>query len=297
MWHLFYKTLDKFGVQLRKYLKKRRKNVELENENMIHVCTKEVEYVQFKRLLDYPEITHAYTLSTNGFDIGSNTFMQNKEVLLANYEKLAKALDIDYHKIVRPYQTHTDVIKKVEKAKKEISIFEEELTNVDGLLTNQNDIFLSLGYADCIPLFFYDPVKKVVGNVHSGWKGTLQKIGQKAVKKMVAEYGCHPKDIICCIGPSIRKCHFEVEEDVYQLFKDTFSHMENIIEKAKLVEGKQKYYIDTVLINKMMLEEVGLQEENIVDSKLCTACYSHKMHSYRMSGKKAGRNTAIIGLK
>lgn len=271
--------------------------MELENENMIQVKTKEVEYVQFKKLLAYPEIVHAYTLSTNGFDIGSNTFMQNKEVLLANYGKLAKALDIDYNKIVRPYQTHTDVIKKVEQAREKISIFEEELTNVDGLLTDKNEIFLSLGYADCIPLFFYDPVKKVVGNIHSGWKGTLQKIGQKAVKKMIEEYSCQPKDIICCIGPSIRKCHFEVEEEVYQLFKDTFSNRENIIQKGKVIEGKQKYLIDTVLLNKIMLQEVGLQEENIVDSKLCTACHCDTMHSYRMSGIEAGRNTAIIGIR
>lgn len=271
--------------------------MELENENMIQVKTKEVEYVQFKKLLAYPEIVHAYTLSTNGFDIGSNTFMQNKEVLLANYGKLAKALDIDYNKIVRPYQTHTDVIKKVEQVGEKISIFEEELTNVDGLLTDKNEIFLSLGYADCIPLFFYDPVKKVVGNIHSGWKGTLQKIGQKAVKKMIEEYSCHPKDIICCIGPSIRKCHFEVEEEVYQLFKDTFSNREDIIQKGKMIEGKQKYWIDTVLINKIMLQEVGVQEENIIDSKLCTACHCDKMHSYRMSGVEAGRNTAIIGIR
>lgn len=271
--------------------------MELENENIIQIKTKEVEYIQFKKLLAYPEIVHAYTLSTNGFDMGSNTFMQNKEVLLANYEKLAKALEVEYNKIVRPYQTHTDVIKKIEQGREKISIFEQELTNVDGLLTDKKEVFLSLGYADCIPLFFYDPVKKVVGNVHSGWKGTLQKIGQKAVQKMVAEYDCNPKDIICCIGPSIRKCHFEVEEDVYQLFKDTFLDMENIIQKGRVVEGTQKYLIDTVLINKRMLQEVGLQEENIVDSKLCTACHYDKMHSYRMSGEEAGRNTAIIGLR
>ena len=127
---------------------------------------------------------------------------------------------------------------------------------MDGLLTNKKDIVFSLGYADCTPLFLYDPVKKVIGNIHSGWKGTLQRIGQNAVKKMIKEYNCNPKDIICCIGPTIRKCHFEVDQDVRDLFYEEFknySQIHDIIQKKDV-----KYYIDTVRLNKLMLQEIRI---------------------------------------
>ena len=219
-----------------------------------------------------------------------------KEDVIRNYKKISDEFGIDYNKIIRPYQTHTDNIKCVNNDVDSINIFQKEYWEVDGLLTNKKEVILSLGYADCIPLFFYDPVKKVIGNIHSGWKGTLQKIGQKAVYKMIDVYGCNPDDIICCIGPSIRKCHFEVEKDVYTLFYNEFLYtnkIEDIIQDA----SNGKYYIDTVLINKIILEEAGLKKENIIDSGICTACNYDIMHSYRVKGNMAGRNRAIIGLK
>lgn len=270
--------------------------LDLSNENVIHKKSKEVEYLQFRKLLEYPELVHCYTLSTNEFDVAGNDTMQSrKEIVLGNYKKLAKVLGINYNHIIRPYQTHTDVIKKVEEIPSDIQIFPKEYWEVDGLLTNKRDITFSLGYADCIPLFLYDPVKKVIGDIHSGWKGTLKKIGQKAVYKMIEEYGCNPKDIICCIGPSIRKCHFEVDEDVQTMFYNEFSYTKIINDIIK--KKNEKYCIDTVLINKIILEEAGLKEENIIDSKICTVCNSKLMHSYRETKDLAGRNTAIIGMK
>ncbi len=270
---------------------------DLSNENIIHIKRNNIEYIQFKKLLDYKEIVHAFTLNKFGFDIGSNsTFIQNKDKFVENYKILAKDLNIDYNNIIRPYQTHTDCIKIVEKQVKEISIFPDELTNVDGLLTTKSNIVFSLTYADCTPLFLYDPIKKVIGNIHSGWRGTVQKIGQKAVKTMIEKYNSNPKDIICCIGPTIRKCHFEVDEDVMNLFHKQFyniSKVNNIIEK----KPNNKYNIDTVLINKLMLKEIGLIDKNIIDSNICSCCNSDIIHSYRMNKEKAGRCTAIIGLR
>ena len=87
-----------------------------------------------------------------------------------------------------------------------------------GLLTNKENINTMLTYADCTPVFLYDPVKNVIGNVHSGWRGTVQKIAQKAVAKMIKYYGVNLNNIIVCIGPSIAKCHFEVGKDVKEVF-------------------------------------------------------------------------------
>ena len=144
-----------------------------------------------------------------------------------------------------------------------------------------------------------DDVKKVIGDVHSGWRGTLQKIGKKAVEKMISEYDCKPENIICCISPCIKKCHFEVEEDVMQMFKNEFDYtgrIDEIIEKGKVVDGIQKYNIDTTLINKIILAEVGLKESNIIDSNICTVCDSDLFHSFRADGEASGRNGAFIGM-
>lgn len=272
--------------------------LDLSNENVIHIKNKDIEYLQFKKLLQYPELVHCYTLSANNFDIASNDTMETKkEIVLNNYKELSQVLNIEYNHIIRPYQTHTDIVKRVDDIPNSIQIFPKKYWEVDGLITTKKNISLSLSYADCIPLLFYEPVKKVIGNIHSGWKGTLNKIAKKAVLKMIEEYGCNPKNIICVICPSIRKCHFEVQKDVYEMFYKEFLYtgrIDDIISQED--NNNSKYYIDTVLINKIILKEAGLQEENIIDSKICTACNSKLMHSYRMNDK-AGRNTAIIALK
>ena len=154
--------------------------------------------------------------------------------------------------------------------------------------------------ADCISLLFYDDNKKVIGDVHSGWKGTAQRISKKAVEKMIKEYNSNPKDIICCICPSIRKCHFEVDTDVMEIFKNEFEYtgkIDEIISLGRKVDNKQKYNIDTVLINKILLKDMGLQEKNIIDCDICTVCDSEDFHSYRVEKINFGRNGAFIGMK
>lgn len=170
-------------------------------------------------------------------------------------------------------------------------------TDIDGLITDKSGISLSLRFADCTPIFLYDPIKNVIGNIHSGWRGTVQKIGQKGIKKMENEYGSNPKDIIACIGPAIGKCHFEVSEDVKKIFEETFSYLrskEKFIQKGK-EEGK--YFIDTNYINGKLLEEAGLKQKNIIQSNICTVCNKEYIHSYRAEKELSGRNTAIIELK
>lgn len=261
--------------------------IDLSNETMLHIKDGDIEYLQFRKLLDYQDkIQHCYTLKGNNKDYKVE---QNN-----NYRDLYKSLDIDYEGFTKiEYQAHSDLVEKVESKDKIYN-------NIDGLLTNQKGISLSLRFADCIPILFYDTVKNVIGNIHSGWKGTVQKIGQKGLLKMIKEYDSNIEDIICCIGPCIEKCHFEVGEDVKEIFENTFSYLgnlENIITKGEKKEEGQKYFIDTTLINKILLEEIGIPSKNIIRSNICTVCNSDKMHSYRADKEKSGRNTAIIGLK
>ena len=185
---------------------------------------------------------------------------------------------------------------------------------MDGLVTDKKNKALIFCFADCTPLLFFDPIKKVIANVHSGWRGTLQTIGRNAVNKMIEQYSCKPEDIICCIGPTIRKCHFEVDEDVKDLFYNKFMN-EIDIDKFIMCRGRScacpktkdrnaegdftnssKYYIDTVGINKQILLNCGLKEENIIDSKICSVCDEDKIHSYRAHGDNSGRNISIMEL-
>lgn len=259
---------------------------DLSNENIIHVKNNGVEYIQFKRLLQYQDkIVHCYT-------IGRDKNYRRKEAG-DNYIHLCKALEIDYEKLVYSNQLHTDKVESIE----EVIDFEKEKLNVDGLCTNAKGVTISTVNADCILLIFYDPIKNVIGNVHSGWKGTLQRISIKTVQKMMQEYGCDPKDIICCINPSIRKCHFEVEAEVKEKFEKEFIDIENINEIIAETIPNQKWNIDTVLINKILLQRIGLLEENIIDSGLCSVCNKEQIHSFRVEKEGYGVETALIGLK
>lgn len=257
---------------------------DLSNENVIHVKKQDAQYIQFRKLLEYKDkINHCYTMKTSNNDY--------KEDDGQNYKKLCEYLNFDYKKIKRiENQIHSNFVEKVDDVNK-------VYTNIDGLISDRPGVSLWLRYADCTPIYLYDTKKNIIGNIHSGWKGTVQKIAKVSVEKMIKEYGSNPEDIICAFGPNIAKCHFKVDEDVKNIFEETFSYMnnKNIISIGEVEEGKQKYYIDTNLINRNLLKEVGVKDENIIESKICTVCNHDKFYSYRKD-KEARRNAAIIGL-
>lgn len=234
--------------------------MELTNEDVIHVKKEGIQYLQFKRLLEYDNcISHCFTLKPLNF--GNNeTYPMEKEKIMGDYKKICKHLKIEDKNIVRPLQIHSHNIKKVNK----VGVFIDDYIGVDGLISTKSNQILSLTYADCIPLYFFDPQKKVVSNIHSGWQGTLQRIGEKAVRKLINEFNCDPKDIICVIGPSIRQCHFEVDEDIKEEFRKVFPdilEIESAILRGKNISGEQKYYIDTVELNKGMLLKARFKRE------------------------------------
>lgn len=266
----------------------------LSDENIIHIKKEGLEYIQFKRLLEYENIKHCFTLKP--LEFASNADYENKRIIVEECLKtLSKEFKFDMKNICRPKQTHTDRVEKIEDGDEGIYI--QEFDNVDGLVTDKKNKVLMLSFADCTPLLFYDPVKKVIGNTHSGWKGTLQSIGVRTVEKMQKEYNCESKDIICCIGPHIRKCHFEVDKDVRDLFYNKFKDLDSIEEIIRYNEEKNKYYIDTAKINKQILLNIGLKEENIIDSNICTVCNCDICHSYRAEKEMSGRAVTIIYLK
>ncbi len=278
--------------------------MDLSNENIVHIKVNGTEYIQFRKLLEYGDIiNHAYSLGTN---VNFRTARANKQKLekteyekaINDYKNLCNCIDSNYIHIVKTNQEHTNEIKVVKKKinKTEPDINLPEYYNTDGLVTDKKEILLSTTNADCILLLFFDPIKKVIANVHSGWRGTLQRISVKTVEKMKKEFNCNPKDIICCICPSIRKCHFEVDKDVKDLFENEFKDINTKEIIAKQV-NKEKWNIDTVKINQIILQKQGLKPENIIDSKICSVCNSNLVHSYRAEKAGYGLNTALIELR
>lgn len=267
--------------------------MDLSNENILHIKREGFEYLQFKRLNEYPEIKHAYILKP--LDLRSH----NENDVVANYKTVFDDLNVPIETLTRPIQKHTNTVEIIEmkKNEKEPDIYMDYLDNVDGLITATPKITLATTNADCILFLIYDPVKKVIANVHSGWRGTFQKIGENAIIKMKEEYNCNPEDIEIYIWPSIRKCHFEVDEDVKIECENIFRYLgntEKFIEKGEIKEGKQKYFIDTVLINRILFLNQGIKDANIYDCDICSVCSSDKVRSYRVEGKDFKLATSII---
>ena len=276
---------------------------DLSNKNVIRINKNGVQYLQFRKLLEYKDIiTHAYSIGT---DVNFRTARVNKQQLPENefnkaiqdYKNLCNAINVDYKNIVKTNQEHTDNIaianKKINQDFPDINL--EEYSKTDGIVTNRPNLVLSTTNADCILLLFFDPVTKTIANTHSGWKGTLQRISVKTVEKMINEFNSKPEDIICCICPSIRKCHFR---DVKEMFENEFKDLNinkniDIMEKQK---DKEKWNIDTVLINRIILKKAGLKDENIIDSGLCSVCNKDLIHSFRVEKQGYGLNTALISL-
>lgn len=259
--------------------------MDLSNENIIHVKKGDVEYLQFRELLKYADKSqHAYSLKPLQFS-------DKNDQAPANYEKICKALEIDSNKIIKSAQKHTDIIKDI----KEYTA--EKFEFVDGFITNNKNIPLVTKYADCTPIILYDKIKNVIGNVHSGWRGTLQRISAKAVKLMIEKYNCNPADMVVCIGPCIKQCHFQVEEDFIDKFNKEFGNIDKYYKIGEVIEGKQKYYFDTTNLIIDYLIEIGIKKENIFDSNICSVCKVANMSSYRAEKEKADRNMNIVMLK
>lgn len=148
----------------------------------------------------------------------------------------------------------------------------EIIDGCDGLITDQRRLILSITVADCLPLYFYDPVKKIVAIVHAGWRGVLANIAAEAVRVFRNNFQSAPADINVFVGPHLRPCHFCVQEDVWKMFTGYRDFIRS--------SGEQ-YFIDLAAIVKNQLETVGLKEENINISLDCTYCSADRYFSYR----------------
>lgn len=246
-------------------------------------------------------VKHAFSTRFGGVSRGiyesmnlSFSLGDEEENVTENYRRFAASLGIDYKDLVFSKQTHTDNIRIVtaEDLGKGI-IKERDYDNIDALITNVSGVPLCTHYADCVPIYFLDPEKKVAAMAHAGWRGTAAEIARKTAEKMIETFGCDPKDILAGIAPSISKCCFEVDDPVM----DKMKLIDGInLASAYQDKGNGKYMLDLKHVNKMILMKAGIPESNITVSDICTCCQSDAFHSHRATGGKRGSLAGIIQL-
>lgn len=259
-------------------------------------------------LLKYPLleqtgiVEHCFTTRIGGVSKGiyeslNLSFTRGDEdaAVRENFRRLAGAMETDVSKFVFTDQTHTTNVRRVtaEDAGKGI-VKERDYTDIDGLITNEPGLVLSTFYADCVPLYFVDPVHRAIGMSHSGWKGTVGKMGAATITAMKREFGTEAKDLVCAIGPSICQDCYEVSEDVADAFKEAFpGHADEIL----LDKKNGKYQLDLWRPNEIVLTEAGVLKENIAVTNICTCCNPDLLFSHRASHGKRGNLGAFIYLR
>lgn len=246
-------------------------------------------------------VRHCFTTRYGGVSEGmfsklnlSFTRGDVKESVEENYRRIAEAMGVPYEKIVCSDQTHTTNVRVVTEADAGTGIIRpKDYTDVDGLITNVPEITLATFYADCVPLYFVDPVHHAIGLSHSGWRGTVARMGKCTLEAMRREYGTKAADVYCVIGPSICQDCYEVSEDVAVQFEEAFSGHESEI---LLNKGNGKYQLDLWKANEIVLLEAGVKPEHLAVTDVCTCCNPELLFSHRASHGKRGNLGAFLCL-
>lgn len=256
-----------------------------------------VPYLAYPLLEKSGIVNHGFSTRLGGVSKGfcasmniSTTRGDDPQAVARNQELIAQAVGVRVSDFTYTHQTHTTnvaVVRAEDKGK--------HFPETDGMITNVPGICLVTFYADCVPLYFVDPVKRVIGLSHSGWRGTAGKIGKVTVEKMKLIYGCSPEHILAAIGPSICQDCYEVSEDVIESFKRSFD--EKLWPGLFYKKENGRYQLNLWEANRSVFLEAGILEENIAVTNLCTHCNPEILFSHRSTGDKRGNLSAFLALK
>jgi len=267
---------------------------------VMRICEKNgVTFLKYKIFDGIPFINHAVSTRHGGvstekelksLNLGFKTD-DKKENVIENYKRFCNAADFDVNSLVFAKQTHSANVRIADENDCGKGIFKErDYTDVDAHITNIPGISLVIHTADCVPVAFVDSKNKAIANAHCGWRGTFDTLALKTLQEMEKNFGTDPSDVICAIGPCICSDCYEVSKDLFLDFKNKFGFDTAITEK----EGN--YYLDLALINKLLLINEGVKEENIAVSDLCTCCEKEDLYSHRGLGPKRGLISSVICL-
>lgn len=271
--------------------------------HMVVNKSKGVEYLTYKTLDEVSEVIHGFSTRIGGVSEGifssmnlSFTRGDDEKNVMENYRRFANAVGFGVEDIVTSDQTHTTNVHIVKEEDRGNGIIKPRpYKDIDGLITDIPGVVLATFYADCVPLFFVDPINKAIGLSHSGWRGTVNKIGEATVKKMKDTFGTDPENILAAIGPSICQDCYEVSEDVIIEFREAFD--KKYWEKLFYKKSNGKYQLDLWNANRIIFMESGILEKNISMPGICTCCNPNYLYSHRASKGKRGNLGAFLGIR
>ena len=271
--------------------------------NSMRLVEGNVPYLEYPMFVESGIVRHGFSTRLGGVSKGCYASMNlsftrgdKEEDVRENFRRIGKAIGVRCEDMVFSQQTHTTHVRVVTEADRGMGVMRPlEYTDVDGLVTNVPGICLVTFYADCVPLFFVDPVKCVIGLSHSGWRGTVGKIGKVTIELMRKEYGCDPKDILAAVGPSVCQECYEVSEEVIEQFRSNFKKEDWDSLFYKKENGR--YQMNLWKANELIFKEAGITKEHIAVANICTHCNSDILYSHRATGDKRGNLAAFLALR
>lgn len=263
-----------------------------------------LEYLTFPSLEGLPvrggRIRHLITTRLGGVSQGEFARMNfsvdrgdRPEAVLANYGRIGKVLGCGPEDMVASHQTHTTNIRRVTGEDRGKGVVRpRDYENIDGLITDEKGIALVTFYADCVPLLFADPSRGAVGLAHSGWRGTVNRMGECMVRAMADAFGSRPQELYAAVGPSICRDCYEVSGEVAGQFT-------SMLGSRVAVPGKQedKFQLDLWLANMLILEEAGIPGNHIAVTDICTCHNKEYLFSHRASGGRRGNIGVFLMLQ
>ncbi len=241
----------------------------------------------FHNLSEHRDIKHFVSTRTGGssappFDslnLGFKT-LDDPANVLRNRKKLSSALSIPLEDFTVTKQVHEARVQVITRDLKGRGAFDYEsgMDATDAMVTNEPGICLMVLLADCAPILLYDPVKRVIAAVHSGWKGTVKQISRETLRAMASEFGTSPADVITGIGPSIGQCCYQVGPEVVSAVGETLGGTDGVVSR---ISSDGRGYLDLWETNRRILTNAGVQGESIEVAGMCTRCHSDVFFSHR----------------
>jgi len=240
----------------------------------------------------YAGLLHGFSGRHGGKSVGSYAGLNvsyrvgdDPKVVSQNVCDVKLAAGIHDGRIVTMRQVHGDHIVEVKDKKM------KEAGEADGMMTSEDDIFLAVLTADCVPLLFVAPKEKLVAAVHAGWRGTLAGIVEKTVRLFNDQYGVSPDNLEVALGPSIGPCCYEVKEDVTGPLMKKWGKLTTPSVLVK--EGKS--FVNLRRLNRDILRESGVPGKQLHEVGPCTRCARDEFFSYRGDGGETGRQMSFVG--
>lgn len=261
-----------------------------------------MKFVTSNILAQYDSITHAFLTRIGGVSSGpfaSLNFDNSKGDIYSNIDRnraiVSKFLNFNPNRLITTNQVHRDNIFIVDSPSE---VFQNQIMNskkmsADAILTNQKGVAIGVMTADCLPIILFDPVKRVAGIAHAGWRGTAKGICKNVIKSLSDHFESKPEDILVALGPSIGPCCYEVGVDVVSHFTSMISCTDEILIEV----GGNRWKLDLRKANVSQLVECKVMKKSISISNFCTSCNTNLFFSYRKEGNLTGRQLNLVLIK